>query len=308
MDLLHRLHAAWKAFAPAEGAAGEGKARSMRGLGPAGFHRIAYRDWGRAHDTVPVICVHGLTRNSRDFDVLATALARQGRRVLCPDVVGRGESDRLADAAGYNYQQYLADAAALIAHSGAAQVDWVGTSMGGLIGMMLAALPGAPIRRLVVNDVGPLVPAAALRRIGSYVTADSVFADHAEAEAHLRRIHAPFGPMSDAQWRDMARHATQRDGEGRLRLAYDPQIGTALKYIAGDVDLWATWDRIAVPTLVIRGAESDLLRRDTADAMGARGPRARIVEMPGCGHAPSLTQSDQIAPILDHLREAAALR
>ena len=270
------------------------------GLGIGGFHRLAYVEWGVDRARPPVLCVHGLTRNGRDFDVLAAELAGAGRRVVCPDVAGRGRSDRLANPALYGYPQYLGDAAALIARLDAPVVDWVGTSMGGLIGMMLAAQPNTPIRRLVLNDVGPFIPKAALERIGSYVGLDPVFADLAALEAHLRRVHAPFGPLSDGQWAHLARHSAWPRPDGTLGLAYDPGIAAAFTGALNDVDLWAVWGMIRCPILVIRGAESDLLTAETAARMAAR-PDTTLLTIPGCGHAPALMDPDQTGPIRDWL-------
>ncbi|GAB5389048.1 MAG: alpha/beta hydrolase [Alphaproteobacteria bacterium] len=252
-----------------------------------------------------MICWHGLTRNSRDFDDLAKALSSNGKRVICPDTAGRGRSDWLPDASLYGYPQYLRDAATVIGWAGAKQVDWVGTSMGGLIGMMLSATPGAPIRSLTINDVGPLVPAPALNRIADYVATDYLFADLKALEDHLRDIHAPFGNLSDAQWAHLAEHS-HRVVEGGVKLAYDPAIGDAFKDgFSEDVDLWAVWDMIRTPALVLRGAESDLLRQADAQAMTTRGPKARLVEFQGCGHAPALMDMDQINTISDFLNSPA---
>lgn len=275
--------------------------RTYLGLGPHGFHRIHYTEWGKAGGAVPVICAHGLTRTGRDFDFLARTLAVE-RRVVCPDFPGRGRSQWLPVGADYGYPVYLADLAALIARLDAAAVDWVGTSMGGLVGMMLAAQADSPIRRLVLNDVGPFVPRAALRRIREYVGEAPTF-DRLEAlEAYLRRVHAPFGPLTDAQWRHLAEHGSRRIGDGRWVLHYDPAIAAPLRNAPdADVDLWAVWDRVRCPVLVLRGTESDLLLPDTARAMTERGPRAEVVEIPGVGHAPALMADDQIRLIRDWL-------
>ena len=271
--------------------------RFVQGLSPAGFHRIHYLDWGRADANRVVVCVHGLARNARDFDDLAEALAKD-RRLVCPDVVGRGLSDWLRDPSHYGYSQYLADMAALLARIGAERVDWVGTSMGGLIGMMLAAMPGTPIRRLVMNDVGPFIPATALERLAGYVGADPSFDDPAALEQYLREIYQPFGALTDDKWRRMATHSTRKKPDGTLGLAYDPAIGAPFReQPLADVDLWAIYDAVQCPVLVLRGESSDLLSAETADAMRDRGPRATVVEVPGCGHAPSLTTDDQIAGI-----------
>jgi pimeloyl-ACP methyl ester carboxylesterase len=289
---------------------------SFLGLGVAGFHRIALhchepadaRLAALADGMPPVICVHGLTRNGRDFDVLAAAIADQGRRVYCPDIIGRGESDWLADKNSYTYPQYMADMNVLIgrvlAEHGAEAVDWVGTSMGGLIGMMLAAMPKAPIRRLVMNDVGPLVPAEALNRLGGYVGKDPLFADMGEAEAYLRRVHAPFGQLSNAEWRHMAEASTRQDKvAGGYRLAYDPGIANVFAAaLTEDINLWPVWEQVKAEVLVLRGAESDLLTAETASAMGERGPKAKVAEIAGCGHAPALMAPDQVAMITGFLQ------
>ncbi len=269
-------------------------------LGPQGFHRMAYTEWGPADHSHVVLCVHGLTRNGRDFDILARALS--GRcRVICPDVVGRGRSSWLKDPAGYGYPQYLGDLTTLIARTGAEQVDWVGTSMGGLIGMLLAAQPGVPIRRLVMNDVGAFIPKAALERIGTYVGKDPVFADIDALEAYLRRVAAPFGPLTDAQWRHLAEHGGRVADDGTLRLAYDPGIAVAFGGGVADVDLRAVWERVRCDVLITRGTDSDLLTRDTADAMLSRNGRTQLVDFDGIGHAPTFMAPDQIATVSDFL-------
>ncbi len=266
-------------------------------LTPHGFVRMAYVAWEGPAWRRPVVCVHGLTRNGRDFDRLAAALAT-GARVVCPDMPGRGKSDWLAHAEDYAYPTYVAACAALLARLGADEVDWVGTSMGGIIGMFMAALPGTPIRRLVLNDVGAFIPAAALRRLAAYVGADPSFADEAALEADLRRVAAPFGRLSDADWKHLAAISTRAKSDGSLGYAYDPRIGNALRQSEPqDVDLWATYDAIAVPTLLLRGADSDLLRAEDARAMTGRGPRARLVEFAGVGHAPALMAEDQISHV-----------
>lgn len=278
---------------------------SLACLSKTGFHRVAYRELGppdseRAHP-VPVVCIHGLARNARDFDVLAAALAAAGRRVICVDVVGRGDSGWLRDPLDYGYPQYLADTVALIARLDCREVDIVGTSMGGLIGMMLAAQPDNPLRRLVLNDVGPFIPKAALLRILDYVGKDPRFADLAAAEAYHRKIYRGFGALSDAQWRQLTEASLRRDGEG-WRLHYDPRIAQPLR--AGepaDVDLWALWDLVASPVLVLRGATSDLLLPETAAEMARRGPRAEVIEVPGCGHAPALLEPAQTRPVCEWL-------
>lgn len=289
-------------------------------LGPSGFHRVAYTEWGDARRADAVVCVHGLTRNSRDFDALAASLAPR-RRVVCMDVAGRGASDWLERKEDYSFALYQADAAALLARVTApspgrpAQVDWVGTSMGGLIGMLLAARPNSPIRRLVLNDVGPMVPWLALARLKGRGPAPARrFADLAEVEDYLRDACGSFGPLEDGQWRELARHSAQPNGDGFYRLAFDPEAVSMLRRTAGrglpvglrwhlGIDLWPVWDAIRCPVLVLRGAESDLLLESTAREMEQRGPRARVVEFPGVGHAPWLMSDDQVGVVRRFLLE-----
>ncbi|CAK0766765.1 Alpha/beta hydrolase [uncultured Gammaproteobacteria bacterium] len=280
---------------------------SFQGLSAVGFHRVVYSQWAGDDPSAgagrrTVVCVHGLTRNGGDFDVLAAALAEGGARVVCPDVVGRGRSEWLAIADLYGYPQYLADMVALLARLDGTSVDWVGTSMGGVIGMLLASKPNSPIRRLVINDIGPFVPKAALDRIGDYVGADPVFEDLRAVEAYLRFVYLSFGELTDQQWRLMAEHSARLRPDGRYGLAYDPGIGKIFKsQPMTDVDLWPVWETIRCPVLVLRGALSDLLTVETACGMAERGPRARVVEIPGAGHAPSLMSDDQVALVRDFL-------
>jgi pimeloyl-ACP methyl ester carboxylesterase len=274
--------------------------RHLHCLGPHGFHRVAYTEWGEPNESRVVVCVHGLTRTGRDFDFLAQALATQ-YRVLCPDVVGRGHSDWLTQKEDYGYPLYLSDMTALIARAGVEQVDWVGTSMGGLIGMMLAAQPHSPIRRLVVNDVGPFIPRASLERIAKHVGKAPAFADIDAFEQYLRQVAAPFGPLTDNQWRHLAMHSSRRYDDGTVTVSYDPAIANPFSGALHDVVLWPVWDAICCPTLLIRGTQSDLLLAETAQEMTQRGPRARMVEVEGIGHAPMLMADDQIAIVREFL-------
>ena len=272
------------------------KQQSYLGLSAAGFHRIAYTEWGDPAAARVVVCCHGLTRNGRDFDALAERLAARAR-VICPDVVGRGRSDWLADPKLYGYPQYVADMAGLIARLDVAAVDWIGTSMGGLIGMTLAAQAKSPIRSLVMNDVGPVVPKAALQRIADYVGLDNRFSSLRSLENHLRKAYAPFGTLTDAQWAHLTAHGHRIIGEGVYGLAYDPAIAVNVRLGVQDWDMWAIYDRITRPTLVIRGMESDLLSAATADEMARRGPKAGRLDIPGAGHAPALMAEDQIGAL-----------
>ena len=212
--------------------------KQFYGRGPGGFHRIAYTEWGQASAQPPVICVHGLTRNGRDFDCLAHALEGEGRQVFCPDIVGRGKSDWLANAVDYNYAQYLTDMTALIARTGAESVDWVGTSMGGHIGMLLAAEANTPIRRLVINDIGPFIPLVAIRRVHAYVGQSPVFDDLEGVEKHMREIYASFGDLSDANWRHLARYGARTTPNNKLSLAWDPAIAVPFLALNQDVDFF----------------------------------------------------------------------
>jgi len=274
---------------------------SFLGLSLGGFHRVAYWQWGPQEAERTVVCVHGLTRQGRDFDVLARTLARAGWRVVCPDLVGRGMSGWLEDPAGYTLLQYGTDMNALLARLDVGEVDWVGTSLGGLVGMMLAGQPGSPIRRLVVNDIGPFIPDAALRRLGVYLNAPPPrFPDLDAATAHFREILAPYGPLMDAQWRHLAEHSVRRDdgGGGGYRLRCDPGIGVAYRpWLLGSVLMWEQWKRVRCPTLLLRGADSDFLPASTAREMTRCGPRPALVEFAGVGHVPALLSRDQIAPI-----------
>ena len=263
---------------------------------------MAYLELGDARNRDVVVCVHGLTRTSRDFDELARAL--RGRfRVVCPDVAGRGESEPLADPMLYGVPQYAADMVTLIARLDVESVSWVGTSMGGLIGMALAAQAGSPIKRMVLNDVGPVVTRASLERISSYVGKAPTFASVEEAERYIRAISAPFGPHSDAQWRFLTETWLRRNADGTWRAHYDPRIGVPLVVPEEDLELWNVYDAMRCPTLLVRGEFSDLLTRETANQMAERGPRAKLVEIRGVGHAPTLLHADQIALVNDFLQE-----
>ncbi len=278
--------------------------RYLLGLSRSGHHRIRYFEWGDPHAAATVLCVHGLTRNAHDFDRLAERLARH-YRVVTVDIVGRGGSAWLRDPADYSYAQYQVDMTALIARLGVESLHWIGTSMGGLLGMLLASQPGTPIRSLLVNDVGPAIPKAALQRIADYVGLDNRFSSLEAVERHLRKVHAPFGPLTDRDWYEMARLGHRRLPDGSYALAYDPAIVENVKKNVADVDLWPVWECITCPVLALRGAESDLLTAETAKAMTLRGPGARLVEFPGIGHAPALMAADQLDLVEDWLRQQA---
>ena len=275
-------------------------------LGGRGLHRMAYWEWGESANPRVLVCAHGISRQGRDFDSLAQALSAD-YRVVCPDVVGRGRSDWLADPAGYQIPAYVADMVTLLARLDAQTVHWVGTSMGGLIGLGLASLPQSPIERLVLNDVGPTIQFKALQRIGSYIGQPLRWNSLDEAAAYLLSISTGFGPHSREQWLALTRPMLKAEGAGFV-LHYDPSIAQPFKAItpeiaaAGEAMTWAAFDGIRCPTLVLRGAESDVLAHDTAQAMTQRGPKARLHEFAGVGHAPTLVADDQVAVVREFLR------
>jgi pimeloyl-ACP methyl ester carboxylesterase len=271
---------------------------------PAGLHRIAYREWGDARNRDVLVCVHGLTRSSRDFDELARTLCGQFR-IVCPDVAGRGDSDRLADAKLYTWTQYVADMVTLLARLDVESVNWLGTSMGGFVGMALAAQAGSPVKKLVLNDAAPVIGKAALERIGAYLGQAHSFASLEEAEQYVRAIAAPFGPHTDAQWRFLAETWVRRNEDGSWRPHYDTRIAEAYRATMPDKDLelWHLYDAVRCPTLLVRGELSDVVSRQAAAEMTRRGPKARVAEIRGVGHAPTLLQPDQIALVRDFLLE-----
>jgi pimeloyl-ACP methyl ester carboxylesterase len=274
-------------------------------LGARGLHRMAYWEWGDAANPEVLVCVHGLSRQGRDFDTLARALCSH-YRVVCPDVVGRGESDWLADPSGYQIPNYVADMVTLLARLNVEHVDWVGTSMGGLIGMGLASLAKTPIRRLVLNDVGPTIQYQALQRIGTYLGAPMHWDSVDAAADTMLAISQGFGPHTREQWLALTRPMLKADGTG-FKPHYDPAIAVPFRLVtpelasAGEALLWRSYDAIACPTLLLRGADSDLLSRDTATAMTQRGPKASLHEFAGVGHAPTLVAPDQIDVIRQFL-------
>ena len=280
----------------------QSRRRLVQCASPAGLHRVAYHEWGDPKNQNVLVCVHGLTRCARDFDALAKAMSDR-YRVVCPDVAGRGDSEWLADPMLYAVPQYVADMVTLIARLDVEAVHWVGTSMGGLIGMALAAQKGAPVRKLVMNDAGPVLGKAALERIAVYVGTAPVFPSLDKAEEYIRFVSAPFGRHSDAEGRFLTEVAVRRVADGGWRMHYDPRLAEPFKrdMPRGDLELWPLYDAVACPTLVVRGALSDLLTRDTCERMAARGPKAKVIEVPEVGHAPTLMHEDQIKPVRDFL-------
>ncbi len=283
------------------GLAAEPHHRSYLGLGLGGFHGLHYLEWGRRDGRHAVICVHGYSRNGRDFDFLARAL-RWRTRVVCPDLAGRGDSDWLASPLEYSFPQFMADLNALVARLDVDTVDWVGTSMGGLLGMLFAAQANSPVRRLVMNDVGAFVPTDSLMHIGRRMESDARFASLEEVEGHLRTVHAEFGFLTDAQWRHLATHSARREG-AEYRLHYDPGIALLVKQLplAPGLFLWDVWRKLSCPVLLLRGEHSELFPQPVAEVMLARHPGARLVEIPDAGHAPALMSPQQIAVIREFL-------
>lgn len=274
-------------------------------LSAAGFHHMAFVEWGDAANPKVLFCVHGLTRCARDFDFLAQSMA-ENYRVVCPDVVGRGRSDWLRDKSLYALPQYCADMSVLLAKVGAETVDWVGTSMGGLIGMALASQPETPIKRLVLNDVGPVVSGISLARIGEYLGNAPRFDTIEQAETFIRFVSATFGNFSDEQWRHLTVHVTRTADDGKIEFAYDPGIALPFREMQAasggkDIELWPLYDGISCPTLLLRGETSDLLTHEAALQMSERGPRATLIEVPGVGHAPMLMDMAQVTPVKEFL-------
>ena len=282
----------------------EVKMNAVQCCSPSGLHSMAYKEWGDVNNPEILICAHGVTRVGDDFDALARALSDH-YRVICPDVVGRGRSGKLLDPRLYTVPQYVSDMVTLIArvtaHNEGAQIDWFGTSMGGLIGMALASLPGNPVRKLVLNDIGPTLDPAALLRIGDYIGQDLRFPDFDSAARFVREVSASFGEHTDEQWHKLANDVLRQGPDGQWVRHYD--MGLAQPFSAATPEsakadqaaLWGAYDSIRCPTLLVRGANSDLLSRETAQLMAQRGPKAQLVEIAGVGHAPTFINDDQIA-------------
>lgn len=276
-------------------------------LAPHGFIRVAYAEWGPREAEQTVVCVHGLTRNGRDFDFLGKYLAAQGIRVVAPDLPGRGRSEWLPKALDYATPAYLAVMGALLARLNVSEVDWVGTSLGGHIGMEFAAQSSAPVRRLVLNDFGARVEGAGLHRLCSYMRLNQRFNDMDEAEQYFRTVYEPFGALTDSQWRHMVEHSVVPGPEGEYRFNYDPAISAFFVWPKMlDISLWHVWERVECPVLIMRGETSDLLHIRTVERMKRRGAAAskrlvQSVEIPDCGHAPSLMMLDQMRLIEEFL-------
>ncbi|CAB3766825.1 alpha/beta fold hydrolase [Paraburkholderia solisilvae] len=273
--------------------------RYVQCLSPAGLHRVAYTEWGDPRNPRVLVCVHGLTRSGRDFDRLAAAMAAT-HRVVCPDVVGRGLSSWLDNPNFYGVPQYVADMVTLIARLEVETVDWFGTSMGGLIGIALAGLKDSPVRKLLVNDVGPHIEPQALARIGTYLGKPARFDTLQQGVEHASLLAESFGPLTADEWREINTPLLhERDGAWQFR--YDPRIAEPFAAVTpemtalGEAALWKSFAAIEGPVLVVRGAQSDLLSRETVTQMVERGRNVSSVEIDGVGHAPAFLAPDQIA-------------
>ena len=289
--------------------------KSVQCISPAGLHRMSYKEWGDPANPRVLVCVHGVTRVGDDFDALASELCDE-YRVVCPDVVGRGRSGRLRNPLFYAIPQYVSDMVTLVARvtagGGDGKVDWFGTSMGGLIGMVLAGQPDAPIGRLVLNDIGPTLDPVAMQRIAGYIAQELRFDTFEQGAQFVREVSASFGPHTDEQWRKLAADVLRQQPDGSWVRHYDMGLAEPLKMAtpesakAGEAALWAAYDAIACPTLLVRGEHSDLLSRQTAEQMRARGPRPEFAEIAGTGHAPTFIDPAQIAIARRFLLDSAS--
>ncbi|EFL87769.1 alpha/beta fold hydrolase [Ahrensia sp. R2A130] len=274
------------------------------GLGFHGFHRINYLEWGNAQDfshQETLFCVHGLTRNARDFDFFANRMCDM-YRIVCPDVVGRGDSDHIPED-GYNYLQYNADMNSLISRLNVTEVNWIGTSMGGIIGMVLASVAQSPIKRLVINDIGPEVSREAQLKIAEYIGKSIDFASVEAVADHLKNIYYEFAPMTEEDWMHMAKYSCRRTKAGTWRLKVDNRVGEAFRESISyfNVDMWETWERITCPVLVLRGKNSSFLSEETAEKMLTCGPQTTLVEFDDTGHTPTLRNEEQCDVIAEWL-------
>lgn len=286
--------------------------RFFQGISPEGFHKLSYAVWGKPRDRKAVICVHGLTRNKSDFAFLAEDLSPHFH-VASLDVAGRGQSDFLKIPNHYNYAQYLTDANALIARLDVDEVYWIGTSMGGLIGLLMAALPNSPIKRLVLNDIGPYIPREAVDRIKQYASIKLVFKSFEEGTETLKQLYTPFGKLTEEQWAHVMKYTLVKESNGTYTTAYDPTSAQAVEDTdprsstktsvddKGNIVFWDYWDKITCPVLVINGKNSDILPPPIVEKMRTRGPKFDYYLVEDAGHAPALMAQDQRDTILKWL-------
>ena len=280
------------------------KTKYVTSCSVGGLHKIAYVEWGSKDNPNVLICSHGLTRNKHDFDTLAESLLAT-YRVICFDLPGRGESDWLSNKMAYDYNQYTVDALMLIARSGVEKVDWLGTSMGGLLGMALSSMPNSPIKKLIINDVGPYLAKEALMRIAEYVGQQPSFNSSDELGAYIRTVYAGFGELTEQQWNNMLTHGQRTLENGQFTLNYDPDISKVfVDKPHDDINLWPVWETITQPTLVIKGENSDLLTQDTANKMIVTGPKAQLITIPNTAHAPALMNDGDIQQVKNWLQKS----
>ena len=277
------------------------QARSLQCLSSTGFHNLHYIEWGKSASEKVAVCVHGFSRNGRDFDYLAKALVGIGYRVICPDMPGRGKSDWHRNLSDYNIYKHMNELVELIARLNVSQVDWIGTSMGGIIGMGLASFENTPIRKLVLNDIGPFIPSPPLARIKQYLGLMPAFKTRETAKNFLRQLLAPFGPMTPDQLDHMADYSFNKNENDEFILSYDPKIVDCFE--VKEADLWYVWETITAPVLVIRGGDSEVLSKDTVDKMLER-EDVKYAEFQGVAHAPALMAEDQIETIGNWLQNS----
>ena len=275
------------------------------GMSAERFHKLSYLEWGEPDNPDVLICVHGLTRNAHDFDYLARELSKD-YRVICPDILGRGDSDYIGSTLMYNFTQYISDIVALIARIGVSEVNWLGTSMGGIIGMMMACVPKTPIKRLILNDVGMVVPSLAMTRIAAYAQNDLGFQNVEEAKKYFKLIMPAFGIREEEKWDHIVKWGTRKDQDGRYKLSYDPAIGQAFVSLSiNDIHLETYWHDVKCPVLVIRGEDSDLLTPEIINNMSILQPQMDVIEVPGAGHAPALMSEFEIESVRNWLKNSA---
>lgn len=271
-------------------------------LTPQGFHKLSYIEWGNSAHEEAVVCVHALSRNCHDFDYLAHALEKD-YRIVCPDLLGSGASDYLGNPEIYTFSQYLNAMVNLLARLGVQKVHWVGTCLGGILGMMLAAQPGSPIKSLILNDVGMIVPSLPLQRILTFASNDNKFLSFHDAKKYFQSVLAPLGITDPDHWDHLTQHGILRDDKGDFRLAYDPAIARTLSQSPSNLHLEAYWQAIKCPTLVLRGEDSDFLEPEIITKMKYSQPHAEFITIPGCGHSPSLMAPSQIQIVKDWLEK-----
>ena len=290
-----------------------------------GYYHVAYTEWGEFDSLEStVICVHGLTRNGRDFDALANYLSAHGHHVFCPDIIGRGDSSWLRDSNNYNFERYISDLNVLISRTEAKQVDWIGTSMGGIIGLMMAALPNTPIRRLILNDVGPQVPLHSLWEMAKYVGKEPEFTSKEQAKAHYKTIYAEFGNLTEHQWEEFTENSIHEQSPGLFISKYDPNIHEfkfkwnavkdffyhphkALEGVFFDIDLWSYWQKLTCPVYAIRGSRSTLLLPEHLQKMQRSDSLLEVYEVADAGHAPALLEVEHHEKIHSWLRSGALI-